>query len=276
MGCCIPKPRKGGRPYFDNEQTLLFPSVTSQKTQMHSHSERWNATSSLKGSPNLDLLSEKQKKKLSQKWIEIGKAEHASVASFSLFAQRLLAIGAPPDLINEAFECAKEEIEHAKLSFTLASFYADKTIQPQSYESHSFTIVPDVQSIIKGTIHEGCIEETISALETALDIYDEEDEYVKQVLCIITKDEAHHAAFAWKILKWAVECYEDLAESFFEDFDTYLEEYECDDDRKIDIILLGELKNILRNDCTPSDELKSYLESDDERFKNYSKIKNQI
>jgi len=108
--------------------------------------------------------------------------------------------------------CGKE---HAKLCFTVASIYAGVQIEPQYYESHTVTINPDIRSIIKGTIQEGCIEETISALKTALDYIEEEDSYIKQVYYKITIDEAHHASFAWKVLKWAVKSFGDLAEKFF-------------------------------------------------------------
>jgi len=220
----------------------------------------------------LQISLKNKKQDLSSKWIEMGKAEHASVASFSLFAQRLLAIGAPPDLINEAFECAKEEIEHAKYCFTVASHYAGVQIQPQSYESHSVLITPDVQSIIKGTIHEGCIEETLSALRSALDYHEEKDDYIKQVHYNITKDEAHHAAFAWKVFKWGIKCYSSFSDYFFNEFDRYLEKKS---DHEEDIILLAELKKVLKG-CPTSDVLKSCLEREDERYCLYSKVINEI
>ena len=126
----------------------------------------------------------------------MGRAEHASVASFSLFAQRLLAIGAPPELIAEAFDCAKEEIEHAKYCFTLATYYAGYHIEPNVYQPHSVSIIPDIKSIVEATIQEGCIEETLSALE----FIEQDDPFVQGVYFKITKDEAHHAAFALEIL----------------------------------------------------------------------------
>ena len=111
----------------------------------------------------------------------MGRAEHASIASFSLFAQRLLAIGAPPDLICEAFECAKEEIEHAKYCFTLATYYAGYQIEPTVYQPHNVSIIPNIKSIVKSTIQEGCIEETLSALTTALEFMEQNDSSVTPV-----------------------------------------------------------------------------------------------
>jgi len=104
--------------------------------------------------------------------------------------------------VMEAFECAKEEIEHAKYCFTLASYYSGSQVEPDVYESHQVTINPDIKSIVEGTIQDGCIEETISALKAAKDYYEENDPFVKEIYHNITLDEAHHAAYAWKIFKW--------------------------------------------------------------------------
>jgi len=63
-----------------------------------------------------------------------------------------------------------------------------------------------------------------------------------------------------------------LLKNFFEDFDTYLEKKNNDDN----IYLLGELKNVLKNGCSPSDILKSYLEEEDDRYYLYSRVISQI
>jgi len=108
-----------------------------------------------------------------------------------------------------------------------------------------------------------------------LEYYNEEDDYIKQVIYKITMDEAHHAAFAWKIFKWAVKNYGDLSEKFFQEFDNIIEK-EKSEDVKEDCLLLSELKNILRKGTQPSDKLKSYLEPQDEKYYLYSRVINQI
>jgi len=306
MGGCLPKEKKKepeeprqepkqcqyskGRPYYSSEQEGIFPSVSRNEEEQFLLSEshkiannpkfigdKWN-NNNIKGIPAIAEISAKERKIQTEKWIEMGKAEHASVASFSLFAQRLLAIGAPPNLIAEAFDCAKEEIEHAKYCFTLASYYAGYPIEPSFYQSHSVIIEPNFQSIVEGTIREGCISETISALSSALEFNDENDDYVRDILYKITKDEAHHAAFAWKFFKWSLSSSPSLVDHFIDAFDCDIEQY-SGDQSKIDITLLRELKNILLNPSQqPSALLQSYLHLDDEndRFYLYSFVISQI
>lgn len=83
----------------------------------------WNASSSPL-SPEVASLSEAQRSKKVEEWTASGQAEHASIASFALFAQKLLAIGAPAALVTEAMQCAQEEVTHAAFAFSLASAYA--------------------------------------------------------------------------------------------------------------------------------------------------------
>ena len=49
------------------------------------------------------------------------------------------------------------------------------------------------------------MEETISALEAWREMNAEEDAEVRKVLEKVVEDEAHHAAYAWKVVRWAIE-----------------------------------------------------------------------
>eukprot|EP01102_Stenamoeba_stenopodia_P018946 TRINITY_DN702_c1_g1_i1.p1 TRINITY_DN702_c1_g1~~TRINITY_DN702_c1_g1_i1.p1 ORF type:complete len:325 (+),score=65.13 TRINITY_DN702_c1_g1_i1:83-1057(+) len=231
MGCCFGKdefklqsepPRvdiktyycPGGRPYISDEAVSLIPLTKSSYTNWNGDQNSnalahhyWGSTFILPTMPNLQYLPEKQKAQLAERWIMAGQAEHASVASFALFSQKLLCIGAPPELIRECYECAMEEIEHAKLSFALASAYAGRLIEPTTYDAHTMTVQPDILSLIEGTIREACIQETISAFSAARQGEVEEDPAVKYVLLRITGDEAHHAAFAWKVVCWSLKAH---------------------------------------------------------------------
>jgi len=156
--------------------------------------------------PDVSSLSIEERTKLAKEWIETGKSEHASVSSFALFAQKLLAISAPPELIAEALQCAREEIDHAMYAFTLASAYSgDSVVVPSTYNTHTMVVTPDLKLIIEETINEGCIQETIAALDACRTAHAEHDPVVKLVWDKVIEDEAHHAAFAWKVVKWAIE-----------------------------------------------------------------------
>jgi len=144
MGCCFnkelllppppPPPKEEperlyhlGRPYVTDEAVCLLPSIKSKRFKdprtSNSNdplSQHWGSTFLLPTLPRLHDLSAKQKQELADKWTSAGRSEHASIASFALFSQKLLCIGAPPDFVLESYDCAMEEVEHAKLSFALA------------------------------------------------------------------------------------------------------------------------------------------------------------
>jgi hypothetical protein len=56
--------------------------------------------------------------------------EHASVASFARFSLQLMAAGAPASLVEAAHRAALDEIEHARLTFRLASRYEGRALGP--------------------------------------------------------------------------------------------------------------------------------------------------
>jgi hypothetical protein len=162
---------------------ILYSHLSSDK--------HWN-TEDLR--PNVATLSPTERKKHANEWIELGKSEHASVASFSLFAQKLLAVGAPPHLVSESLTCALEEIDHARFSFSLASAFYGHPVAPSTYSAHSITVFPDLLSLVEDTIKEGCVQEMVSALEAGRRAVEEQDEVVKRVWEKVVEDEAHHAA----------------------------------------------------------------------------------
>jgi hypothetical protein len=116
----------------------------------------WSANGALH--PDVTSLSHEERVQRAHKWTEAGKSEHASIASFALFAQKLLAIGAPAHLVTEALQCAQEEITHAAFAFTLASAYAGHQVVPSTYDAHTMTVAPELMRIIEDTIREGCVE----------------------------------------------------------------------------------------------------------------------
>ena len=116
------------------------------------------------------------------KWYSQGLMEHASVASFAQNGIKLQSIGAPSYLLKSNYEAALDEINHAKICFTIADYYkalmngngdnnnTDNTVMmPSSLNSHSIDIMDDNRdtwnNIALDTAKYGCIDETISAIE---------------------------------------------------------------------------------------------------------------
>ena len=65
----------------------------------------------------------------------------------------------------------------------------------------------NIDQIIKSTIHEGCIEETVSAVEAYHNARMATTMDIKEFVFKIATDEMGHAQLAWDTMKWVVERY---------------------------------------------------------------------
>ena len=65
----------------------------------------------------------------------------------------------------------------------------------------------DLKDIIKSVIQEGCIEETLSAIEAHFRAYYANDAVIKATLSKIASDETRHAQLAWNTIQWITERY---------------------------------------------------------------------
>lgn len=142
---------------------------------------------------------------LAHAWTRIGLMEHASIAAFARFALQLLQLGAPPSLIDSTTEAMADETRHARLAFELASRYAGQPVGPTAIDVTGALGASDLRDIVRITIEEGCIGETIAAMEAAEAAAHCEDYAVRQVLERIRQDELRHAELAWRFVQWAID-----------------------------------------------------------------------
>jgi hypothetical protein len=155
--------------------------------------------------PDLDDLDDHTRMLLAGAWLEDALAEHASIAAFARFALQLLALGAPPDLIADTHRAIADELEHARLCFTLASAYADREIGPGALAmGGALTDDIDLASVVVAAIREGCIGETMAAMQAEVARGLAQDPIVVASLDRIAADESRHAALAWRFVDWAV------------------------------------------------------------------------
>jgi hypothetical protein len=145
--------------------------------------------------------------------------EHASIAAFARFVLQLLALGAPPDLVADAQRAMEDETRHARLAFGVASAYAGADIGPGPLAVHGSLEPMDLRSILTTTFLEGCVGETVAALEAteALEHLRDRDPAVAAVLATIAADEARHAALAWRSVAWMVSAFGQAARDALED-----------------------------------------------------------
>lgn len=130
--------------------------------------------------------------------------EHASIAAFARFTLELMAFGAPPDLVDAAREAMADETRHARLCFTLASHYAGRPLGPGSLDLTGRLAATSLEEAVEATVLEGCLGETLAAIEAAVAASTVEDPALAAVLARIADDERRHAELAWRFVAWAV------------------------------------------------------------------------
>ena len=140
---------------------------------------------------------------LAKAWLEAARMEHASVAAFSRLTLDLMAVGAPLPLLAQVQAAALDEVEHARITFALASGLAGTELSPGPL-SFSEAIAPrtDMAAIAFDAVVEGCIGETIGAYLARRVAQDLPPGEQRDVLEALADDEERHAALSWGVVAW--------------------------------------------------------------------------
>ena len=157
--------------------------------------------------PELASLSASERAALAAKWSKDAASEHASIAAFSRLSLQLLALGAPPELVEAAHLAAIDETRHARDAYALASAFAGEAIGPAPLDvTGTLAHVADVTlaRLAVETFEDGCINETYASVDAREKHAFYTDGAVHEVLGIVAEDEERHAELAWKIVAWAV------------------------------------------------------------------------
>ncbi|MEO8902061.1 MAG: hypothetical protein ABI488_09345 [Polyangiaceae bacterium] len=154
--------------------------------------------------PRLDTIDAQLAAELTQEWTRVALMEHASIAAFARFSLQLLSLGAPAELIERATSAMADETKHAKACFAVASSYAAKPVGPGLLAIDNSLNETSLQETVLNTIREGCIGETVAAVEAREAAEHAQDPTLKQLLSTISEDETQHAELAFRFLKWAL------------------------------------------------------------------------
>ena len=154
--------------------------------------------------PNLANLSPAERAALAAHWTRLGQLEHASIAAFARFSLQLLALGAPPELVEQCTAALADETAHAKLCFGLASAYAGQELGPGPLDISASLAETALADVVDLVIAEGCFGETSAALE-ALALADAAtDPVLQRAYARIAADEQRHAELAFRFVRWAL------------------------------------------------------------------------
>jgi hypothetical protein len=131
--------------------------------------------------------------------------EHASVAAFARFQLQLLALGAPAALVGACSDAMADEIAHARMCFGLATRYAGAAVAPGPLPIEGALDSRSMLDVTVEVFHEGCVGETVAALQAAEAFEHASDPLVRAALGRIRRDELEHAALAFRFVAWAIE-----------------------------------------------------------------------
>jgi hypothetical protein len=154
--------------------------------------------------PNRIGLDATLRERLARDWLRAARLEHASIAAFGRFLLELLAFGAPAELVNLTIQAMDDERRHAELCFALASEYAGVPLGPAELDLEGALPAPTLERSLVTAIREGCVGETIAALEAAELAERVSDAVLRAVLTRVAADEKRHAELAFRFVEWAL------------------------------------------------------------------------
>ena len=209
-----------GRPFVDSLGNTLFatPLMANSSTSSWLTIKKdgaMDAQSAQHDPSTINLQS------LGQEWTRSALGEHASIASFAAFSIALMTNGAPSNLVQDALNAALDEVRHARTSFAIASKLRGQGIEPGLLPESKHEFDHDLTALAVAVAKEGCIDETLSALDAAykaeligiaLKTELEGTEYsgidrdtlawIQEELRVIAIDESRHSALAWRTINW--------------------------------------------------------------------------
>lgn len=138
-------------------------------------------------------------------WADAGAGEQALVAAFARLALELLAHGAPSELLRAVVEAGRDEVDHARACYTLASRFGGVALAPGPLPFGAVVRVDrDLATVAAEAVRDGCVGETLGAVLVRAAAEAAEDAEVRAVLVGIAADEERHAALSWAIVAWAL------------------------------------------------------------------------
>ncbi|RYZ07271.1 MAG: ferritin-like domain-containing protein [Myxococcales bacterium] len=155
--------------------------------------------------PRVDHLTSSERAGLAAHWAKLGQMEHASIAAFARFQLQLLALGAPPELVQACNQALIDETAHTQLCFGLASAYGGRAIGPGALDVGLSLNVTSLADVVELVLAEGCFGETSAALEALDAAQTAADPVVRRTYQRIAADEQRHAELAFHFVRWALE-----------------------------------------------------------------------
>jgi hypothetical protein len=115
-----------------------------------------------------------------------------------------MAMGAPPELLEEAQRAALDEVGHARACLALAARLDGAHDGPGALDVTGALDGLDDERIVRDAVVEGCVGETVSALIAQAQLRGATEPAARAALARIADDEERHAGLAWRFVAWAL------------------------------------------------------------------------
>lgn len=181
-GCC-------GRPLLEAGRAVVAGVTTGP---------RWAALAAVA----VGGLSTADRRRVGAWWSRAAQFEHASIASFARFTLDLMRFGAAPALLVDAHRAGLDEVAHSQLCFAVAGACAGEALEPSTLPLSWAASPADRASFAEAVVREGCVGETLAAIDAAARLHRATDPEIRRVLAVIVEDESRHASLAWRTLTW--------------------------------------------------------------------------
>jgi hypothetical protein len=107
-------------------------------------------------------------------------------------------------LLEACNRALADETAHARSCFALASAYGGTAVGPARLDIDQCFEDTSTVAIAKLVLREGCLGETVAALEAVAAAESASDPAVKRTLERIARDEREHAELAFQFLRWVL------------------------------------------------------------------------
>ena len=129
---------------------------------------------------------------------QMASLEAASIPAFETLARELEAHGAPRSLCRAARRAAADEVRHARMMTALARRHGARPAQLRTRPG----CIRSLARISVENCVEGCVRETFGAMVAMWQAREAKDPELRRVFRVIARDEARHAALAFRVAGW--------------------------------------------------------------------------
>jgi hypothetical protein len=90
------------------------------------------------------------------------------------------------------------------LAFSLCARFSGEATGPGALSLEGAFVATSFEQVVMETVLEGCVGETVAALEASMALTGTRDAAVRETLSVVETDELRHAQLAFEFVRWAL------------------------------------------------------------------------